>query len=56
MQIVALVGVAITAWVYNRKKNYWRARYLSLAQMDHDDDLPHTGLDRYAMRFHGVGI
>ena len=45
--MVALIGVAVTAWIYNRKKNYWRSRYLSLAQMDHDDELPHTGLDRY---------
>eukprot|EP01134_Creolimax_fragrantissima_P001023 CFRG1023T1 len=45
MSILALVGIAIVSYVYNRKKNYWRARYMALAQQDHDDDIVHTGLD-----------
>eukprot|EP00123_Amoebidium_parasiticum_P001384 comp12455_c0_seq1/m.7385 comp12455_c0_seq1/g.7385 ORF comp12455_c0_seq1/g.7385 comp12455_c0_seq1/m.7385 type:complete len:879 (-) comp12455_c0_seq1:664-3300(-) len=43
--VVALFSIATVMFVYNRKKNYWRARYMALAQVDHDDDLPHTGLD-----------
>ncbi|KNC82871.1 hypothetical protein SARC_04850 [Sphaeroforma arctica JP610] len=45
LAILAVALVAVVAYVYNRKKNYWRARYLALAQQDHDDDIQHTGLD-----------
>eukprot|EP00124_Ichthyophonus_hoferi_P002213 Ihof_evm2s142 gene=Ihof_evmTU2s142 len=43
--VLAMASIAIVMFIYNRKKNYWRARYMALAQIDHDDYIPHTGLD-----------
>lgn len=45
ISLLALGGVGAVVVVYNKRKNYWRSRYMQLATGDHEDDIDDTGLD-----------
>ncbi len=44
ISLLALGGVIAVIIIYNKRKNYWRTRYLQLATGDHDDELDDNDL------------